>query len=73
MTGAISSPQWRLDGATVHALAALRQVLQQVCEESKDQREACEVDSPKGTPHSNVQSGDQKLEAHPQALQDFYP
>jgi hypothetical protein len=33
MTGAVSSPQWRLDGAAVHALAALRQVLQQVCGE----------------------------------------
>lgn len=49
---AVPSPQRRLDGATVHALAALGQILQQVCRESENQRP---VRSPAlCSPHSNV-------------------
>lgn len=38
VAGAVPPPQRRLDGAAVHALATLGQVLQQVCGESGDER-----------------------------------
>lgn len=38
VAGAVPPPERRLDGAAVHALATLGQVLQQVCGESGDER-----------------------------------
>lgn len=52
VAGAVPPPQRRLDGAAVHALAALGQVLQQVCGESGDERpgEAAQLPPVPGLP-----------------------